>query len=703
MSAVVRHLLLAAAAAMALAAAGCGGGGGGGDGGGTGGGGGGGGGGGTVTPVNTATRVYVVNSGSDSVSIVDVATQAVVKTVPVGSAPSAMAVDNVANRAYVANAGGNSVSVLDTLTEQVVATVAVGSRPGGVAVNPRTHRVYVANSAGNSVSVIDGAGASVLATVPVGSGPAGLSVNPATSRLFVANAAGGSVSVLDTATNALVGSVAVGLLPGSVAADPTTTEVYVTNRGSNRVSVINSVSLSVSDTVVVDLFPAAVAVNPIDNRAYVVNAQGNTVMRLGVDHRVQATAGARPGPEAVAIDAQANRVWVANKADNSVNLVDTVGFGTAASFKATVGVGTAPVALAVVVPNQAAGLPYPDLPNLGLRWAQAPGAGSHILGSVAFGNGRFVALAGGRSTVETTDGQTLTPRTPVGMVDANMVAAGLSNALNLRFLNGRFVVADNQGRVAMSVDGLSWTASSVPGLSVNGALTAVTYGKGLYVAVGHMATIATSPDGQTWTVRNRNPNTVAGNVYLFDVAFLNGQFMAVGQNGLLMTSADGLSWSTGTPKVGNAITTPKPHFLGDLRSVAYGNGMYIIGGTNLSANSEMGSGYYSFHPSLITSTDGVNWTERADVAEGESNGLQVPAVLSFDQLLFANGAWVALCSQKSGAAVAGALFTSYDGIHWAERTPPNLTYGFYGVAFGNGRLVMVGGSGLGALVLASTS
>ncbi|MCB1905249.1 MAG: beta-propeller fold lactonase family protein, partial [Gammaproteobacteria bacterium] len=57
-------------------------------------------------------------------------------------------------RVYVANNGTNSVSVIDTATNTVADTVAVGDRPYGVAVNPAGTRVYVTNNNSDNVSVI---------------------------------------------------------------------------------------------------------------------------------------------------------------------------------------------------------------------------------------------------------------------------------------------------------------------------------------------------------------------------------------------------------------------------------------------------------------------------------------------------------------------------------------------------------------------
>src|SRR5262249_2472268 len=70
------------------------------------------------------------------------------------------------------NFASNTVSVIDTATNKVTATIAVDNGPVGVAVHPAGTRVYVVNSGSDTVSVIDTATNTVTATIPVGLNPA---------------------------------------------------------------------------------------------------------------------------------------------------------------------------------------------------------------------------------------------------------------------------------------------------------------------------------------------------------------------------------------------------------------------------------------------------------------------------------------------------------------------------------------------------
>lgn len=77
----------------------------------------------------------------------------VAATIPVGGTPFLLAVSPDGSRAYVTSAGTNTVSVIDTATNTVVTTTPVGTGPGIVVMTARN--VYVANTGSDTVSVID--------------------------------------------------------------------------------------------------------------------------------------------------------------------------------------------------------------------------------------------------------------------------------------------------------------------------------------------------------------------------------------------------------------------------------------------------------------------------------------------------------------------------------------------------------------------
>lgn len=92
-----------------------------------------------------------------------------VATIPVGTQPAGIAVSPDGSYVYVADSGSNNVSVIDTSSNQVIATIPVGNDPITLAVSPDGSFVYVGNFTDSSLSVIQTSTNSIIATIPVAS------------------------------------------------------------------------------------------------------------------------------------------------------------------------------------------------------------------------------------------------------------------------------------------------------------------------------------------------------------------------------------------------------------------------------------------------------------------------------------------------------------------------------------------------------
>jgi YVTN family beta-propeller protein len=78
----------------------------------------------------------------------------VVATIGLGNEPAAVGVNPLKNRIYVVSNFSNTVLVMNGATNSVTATIAVGSDPNGLGVNPTTNTIYVANAGMATVTVI---------------------------------------------------------------------------------------------------------------------------------------------------------------------------------------------------------------------------------------------------------------------------------------------------------------------------------------------------------------------------------------------------------------------------------------------------------------------------------------------------------------------------------------------------------------------
>ena len=157
-----------------------------------------------------------------------------------------------------------------------MATIPVGTYPTWVTVNQATNQTYVANYGGNSLSVIDGITNQVVQTVTVGAGPRSLAFNPTTNRLYVTNA-GTGLQVLDVANTFAPIATLSTVGAWHVEVNPTTNIVYVTAPDQNRVTVINGQTTTVITTVATPPGPTDVAIDTTTNDYYVSDGKVNAV------------------------------------------------------------------------------------------------------------------------------------------------------------------------------------------------------------------------------------------------------------------------------------------------------------------------------------------------------------------------------------------------------------------------------------------
>ena len=112
---------------------------------------------GTGVVFDAVNRVVYVAMANDMVAVVDPVGNKVLQLIGVGSQPKGMAINPLTRKLYVANSNGNSVSVIDLATNSVVKTEFVfSSAPERVAVDPIINRIYVAGYGNFLVDRIDG-------------------------------------------------------------------------------------------------------------------------------------------------------------------------------------------------------------------------------------------------------------------------------------------------------------------------------------------------------------------------------------------------------------------------------------------------------------------------------------------------------------------------------------------------------------------
>jgi YVTN family beta-propeller protein len=135
------------------------------------------------------------------------ASPAVAASVPLGVKPTYSYLDPHLNRLYVANTGDNTISVFDASNVNVsnsppipslAPPITVGTAPKGIAALQDGSRFYVANSGSNSVNVVSATSFAVLKTIAVGVNPTFVAADPTSSKVYVTNQGSFSTSIIQT-------------------------------------------------------------------------------------------------------------------------------------------------------------------------------------------------------------------------------------------------------------------------------------------------------------------------------------------------------------------------------------------------------------------------------------------------------------------------------------------------------------------------
>jgi YVTN family beta-propeller protein len=281
---------------------------------------------------------YVTDGSSNNVSVIDVASNTVIATIPVGtfSVPSignfpvGVVVAPDGELAYVTNFFDGTISIIDTSTNTVKSTInlGAGSGPSLLAITPDGKRLYVPET-NNRVAVVSTVTNAVVASIAVPE-PVAVDITPDGKRAYVQSRLdspiGPGVHVIDTATNTVVGpAIPVSSINSFGIADaPNGRSIYVTGGNSANVSAISTVSNAITATISDPGEPLGIAFSPDGRRAYVANFLTNAVNVIDTStNTVSGSITVGNGPESLAVTPNGAFVYVLNASDSTVSAIDT--------------------------------------------------------------------------------------------------------------------------------------------------------------------------------------------------------------------------------------------------------------------------------------------------------------------------------------------------------------------------------------------
>jgi YVTN family beta-propeller protein len=241
----------------------------------------------------TTHKIYVANTGSNTVSVIDSFAEKVVTNVR--GINGHLAVNDQTNKIYVANAGSNTVSVIDGRTDNVIGNAAkVGLHPTDIAVNPKTDKIYVANTGSNTVSVIDGSSLKNIKNVTAPeevriNQSTNMTVNPKTNKIYVSSeirnqffVITGNTDSLEQNTKSMQQNNSTATIfnggPISMTFNPNNGIIYAANVYFDTIYTTNEKDFpNIRDAMNIGGFPSDIAIDTNTNFQYVVNKDYNTI------------------------------------------------------------------------------------------------------------------------------------------------------------------------------------------------------------------------------------------------------------------------------------------------------------------------------------------------------------------------------------------------------------------------------------------
>jgi YVTN family beta-propeller protein len=233
------------------------------------------------------TLAVVLNSGDASVSLVDMKTRTVTKTIPIGKEPHHVMLTPDEKTLLVANAMGNDIALMNPLTGEVTGripkiidpyhigyspnnrwfitaanrldrvdiyaangadlklakTITVGKTPSHIAFTADSKLAFVTMQDSNDLAVIDLANQTLLWKIPTGPAPAGLWMTPGDQYLLVGITGADYVQVIDWRNRREVKKIITGKGAHNFRPQGDRKHVFVTNRIASTISLINMQTL----------------------------------------------------------------------------------------------------------------------------------------------------------------------------------------------------------------------------------------------------------------------------------------------------------------------------------------------------------------------------------------------------------------------------------------------------------------------------
>jgi YVTN family beta-propeller protein len=273
-------------------------------------------------------RAYATNEGAGTISVIDVATDAVISTIETGGKPRGLAVCKSSKKLYVTEQTKSQLWVVDPVKGVIEQRVQLGESPEAVYCSPNGDWLGVANEGSNSISFIhtqrlkvefdivvqgknpehgvfspDGKLMLVSAeeadqvdildiekrkqvgSIKVGERPRGIAFSPDGKKAYVAVESASLLVAIDMTERKVVGKQAVGKRTSGVIVSPDGAFLFATNGGDANVSMVDTANFKVVENIAIGQRPWNMSFSPDGLKLYIASGRSGSVSVVDVASR----------------------------------------------------------------------------------------------------------------------------------------------------------------------------------------------------------------------------------------------------------------------------------------------------------------------------------------------------------------------------------------------------------------------------------
>jgi len=231
---------------------------------------------------------FTTNGKDSTITMFDLKTLQTLKVIPAhGKKPDALDYDADTKQVFVCDSGSGEIAVIDAATGEFKATVALSEGLEGLVFDGRG-RMFVNDEDKSVVFVVDTHALKLIATWPLapGEGPTGLAIDRGHHRLFSA-CGNGKFIVLDSDSGAILTTLPISKDPDGAAFDPSTGRAFAPCKGGT-LTVVQEESpgkFSVLQTVITQFGARTIALDEKTGRVFIPTAKFGPMPTDGSSHR----------------------------------------------------------------------------------------------------------------------------------------------------------------------------------------------------------------------------------------------------------------------------------------------------------------------------------------------------------------------------------------------------------------------------------